>query len=64
MGGTTLRRVKCSSAIRCQRACTSVYGGRNLFRQDPPLRRGDGEEAPFAGYALELVSAAVVELEP
>ncbi len=27
------------------------------------LRRGDGEEMPFAGHALELVSAAVLELE-
>jgi len=26
-------------------------------------RRSDGEKAPFAGYALECVSAAVVELE-
>ena len=30
---------------------------------NPPLRRGDGEEAPLAGHALELVSAAVLELE-
>src|SRR6185295_14606070 len=30
----------------------------------PKLRRGDGEEMPLAGYALELVSAAVVEFEP
>jgi hypothetical protein len=29
-----------------------------------PLRRGDGEEAPFAGHAFELVSAAVFEFEP
>jgi hypothetical protein len=28
-----------------------------------PLRRGDGEEVPFAGHALEPVGAAVVELE-
>src|ERR1700730_15034399 len=28
------------------------------------LPRDDGEEAPFPGYALELVSAAVSELKP
>jgi PE family len=27
------------------------------------LRGGDGEQAPFAGHALELVSAALLELE-
>ena len=27
------------------------------------LLSGDGEEVPLAGYALELVSAAVVEFE-
>ena len=27
------------------------------------LRKSDGEEAPFAGHALDLVSAAIVELE-
>ena len=42
----------------------AVYGGRNEFRRNPPLRRGDGEQVPFAGHALELVSAAVFELEP
>jgi hypothetical protein len=30
---------------------------------DVPLRRSDGEEAPLAGHALELVSSAVLELE-
>ena len=35
----------------------------NQFRRNPPLRRSDGEEMPFAGHALELVSAAVLELE-
>ncbi len=29
----------------------------------PPPLRGDGEQMPFAGHALELVSAAVFELE-
>jgi hypothetical protein len=28
-----------------------------------PLRRRDGEEAPFAGHALEFVSATLLELE-
>jgi hypothetical protein len=28
-----------------------------------PLRRSDGKEAPFAGHALQLVSAAVFEFE-
>ena len=44
--------------------CTSAYGRRNEFRRNPPLCRGDGEEMPFAGHALELVSAALLELEP
>ena len=44
--------------------CTSDYGKQNQFRRNPPLRRRDGEEPPFAGHALELVSAAVFELEP
>ena len=34
-----------------------------LSSVSPPLRRGDGEEMPLAGHALELVSAAVLELE-
>ena len=29
----------------------------------PPLGRGDGEEMPLAGHALEFVSAALLELE-
>ncbi len=29
----------------------------------PLLLRSDGEDAPFAGHALELVRAAVFELE-
>ncbi len=41
----------------------SAYGRRNEFRRNPPLRRRDGEEVPLAGHALELVSAAVLELE-
>jgi hypothetical protein len=45
-------------------ACTGAYGRRNEFRRNPPLRGCDGEEMPFAGYALELVSAAILELEP
>ena len=45
-------------------ARTSVYGRRNQFRRNPPLRRGDGGEVPFAGHALELVSAALVKLKP
>jgi hypothetical protein len=43
--------------------CTSTYGRRNDFRRNAPLRRRDGEEAPLAGHALELVSAAVLEAE-
>ena len=44
--------------------CTSAYGRRNEFRRNPPLCRGDGGYVPLAGHALELVSAAVFELEP
>jgi Domain of unknown function (DUF222) len=36
---------------------------RNEFRRNPPLRRSDDEEVPFAGHTLELVSAALLELE-
>jgi hypothetical protein len=43
--------------------CTSAYDRRNEFRRNTLLRRSDGEEAPFAGHALELMSAAVFELE-
>jgi len=43
--------------------CTSANGRRNELRRNPPLRRPDGEETPLAGHTLELVSAAVVELE-
>src|SRR6516164_5628267 len=31
--------------------------------EKPPLPRGDGEETPLAGHALQLVSATVYELE-
>jgi hypothetical protein len=44
--------------------CTSDYGRRNQFRRNPPLRRSDREEMPLAGHALELVSPALLELEP
>ena len=33
-------------------------------RRNSPLRRRDGEEAPFAGHALELVKTALLKLEP
>jgi hypothetical protein len=33
------------------------------FAETPPLRRRDREQMPLAGHALELVSAAVLELE-
>ena len=33
------------------------------FAENPSLRRRDREEVPFAGHALELVSAALLELE-
>jgi class 3 adenylate cyclase len=36
---------------------------RNEFRRNPLLRRGDGEEAPLAGHALEFVRSALLELE-
>jgi len=42
----------------------AAYGRRNAFRRNPPLCRGDGEEVPLAGHALELVSAAVFKFEP
>jgi hypothetical protein len=32
---------------------TSAYDRRNEFRRIPPLRRGDGEQMPLAGHALE-----------
>ena len=36
----------------------------DCVRVSRPLLRCDSEEAPFAGHALELVRAAVLELEP
>ncbi len=33
------------------------------FAENPPPRRGDGEEAPFAGHTLEFVSAPLLEFE-
>jgi len=45
------------STVRADRSRSAAV------RQNPPLRRGDGEEAPLAGHALELVSAAIFELE-
>ena len=53
-----------SSACAENTWCTSAYGKRNEFRRNPPLRIGDGEEMPVAGHTLQLVSAAVFELEP
>jgi hypothetical protein len=41
----------------------AAYGRRNEFRRNPPLRRRDGEETPLGGHTLELVSAAILELE-
>ncbi len=34
------------------------------YCRNPPLRRGDGEEAPLTGHTLELIRAALLELEP
>jgi hypothetical protein len=41
----------------------ALTAGEMNFAETPPLCRGDGEEMPFAGHALELVSAALVELK-
>jgi hypothetical protein len=43
---------------------SSAYGRRNVFRRNPSLRRSHGEEMPLAGHALELVRAALLELQP
>jgi hypothetical protein len=43
---------------------TSAHGTPNELRRNPPLRRRHGEEMPLAGHALELVSAAILELKP
>jgi Protein of unknown function (DUF2961) len=42
----------------------AAQGAPNEFRRNPPLRRCDGEEAPFAGHALELMNATLLELDP
>jgi len=34
---------------RCHRVHKLLTGRRNQFRRNPPLRRRDGEEMPFAG---------------
>ena len=48
---------------KCRPVRRGGSGRRISFRHNPLLRRGDGEEMPLAGHALELVSAAVLELE-
>ena len=66
-GRASLNRGVKTTAELCKHwyaTCTSAYGRRSEFRRNPPLRRRDGEEAPLAGHALELVSAALLELEP
>jgi hypothetical protein len=45
----------------CRGALTAAGGA--AVRRNPPLRGGDSEEVPFAGHALELMSAAVFEFE-
>ena len=41
----------------------AAYGRRNEVRRNPALRRRDGKESPFAGHALELLSAALLKLQ-
>ena len=59
--GLVRRNVLRQLALRGAQALTA---GKLSFRRNPPLRRCDGEEAPLTGHALELVSAATLELEP
>ena len=49
--------------LRCPRVHKRLREGAMSFAENPPLRRGDGEEMPLAGHALELVSAALFELK-
>jgi hypothetical protein len=55
--------VRASKGCFSATSCISRLRHSNERRRNYPLRRGDGEEVPFAGHALELVSAAVFELE-
>ena len=41
----------------------AAYGTPNELRRNSPLRRSNGEEVPFAGHTLELVSTAILKLE-
>ena len=45
-------------------AAQATYVASDQSRRNQPLRRRDREETPFAGHALELMSTALLELEP
>ena len=59
-----------AKAITAERRLNDAYAAEpspnatNPHRSNGSLRRGDGEQMPLAGHALELVSAAVLEFEP
>ena len=42
---------------------TSPHAAELSCAETPPLRTGDGEEAPLPGHAFEFVRAAVLEFE-
>ena len=56
-----------AKAIDAERRLNDAYVAERSkpppFLTATPLRRGDGEQMPFAGHALEFVSAAVLELQ-
>jgi Domain of unknown function (DUF222) len=60
-GPTQASNLKC--LCRKNRVHKRLTAGENQFRRNPRLRRRDREEMPLAGYALELVSVAVFELQ-
>jgi len=41
----------------------TVTRARHTLKWGPPLRRGNGREAPFAGHALEVVNTTLLELQ-
>jgi hypothetical protein len=52
------------SASRSHRVHKLLSADEMSFAESNSLRRSDGEEVPLAGYTLELVCAAVLELQP
>ena len=53
-----------AKAIAAERRLNDTYAPPRRTQQTPTVLRRDGEQMPFAGHTLELVGAAVLELQP